>query len=283
MKRGSVWALLLCIILATVSVMPHTAWAQPRTLAQWQSTLTSSWLMTVQGETATRTLRVTGMAQKADGALVLETSYGLTSARQGPMRAEITSDQKLVFTTQADAKVVASEAANGDFVGTITFKNGMTKNVTLSKMSDSPAHAAAQPTTKVNAVANTTAEPAGAGGTKTAAADVPKAKVTLFYFGTDSCPTCRGWKSFDLPKLKETEAFKSIRYVEVQKAIPAPIPSADAFPSDLASLREVISNRFKGRVSSPMFAMVVGDEVTWAYLGAPDNKQVVDAIVAATK
>ncbi len=127
MKRGSVWALLLCIILATVSVMPHTAWAQPRTLAQWQSTLTSSWLMTVQGETATRTLRVTGMAQKADGALVLETSYGLTSARQGPMRAEITSDQKLVFTTQADAKVVASEAANGDFVGTITFKNGMTK------------------------------------------------------------------------------------------------------------------------------------------------------------
>ncbi len=52
MKRGSVWALLLCIILATVSVMPHTAWAQPRTLAQWQSTLTSSWLMTVQGETA---------------------------------------------------------------------------------------------------------------------------------------------------------------------------------------------------------------------------------------
>ena len=50
MKRGSVWALLLCIILATVSVMPHTAWAQPRTLAQWQSTLTSSWLMTVQAE-----------------------------------------------------------------------------------------------------------------------------------------------------------------------------------------------------------------------------------------
>lgn len=42
----------------------------------------------------------------------------------GPMRVEITPDSRMVFTTGADAKVVASESENGDFVRTITYRNG---------------------------------------------------------------------------------------------------------------------------------------------------------------
>lgn len=113
--------------------------------------------------------------------------------------------------------------------------------------------------------------------------DASKAPVALIYFGASNCPTCRDWKRFDLPKLKETESFKAARFVEIQKEIPAPIPSADRFPPDLAASRDAISESFKGKVGSPMFAIVVGDRVTWSYRGAPSNQQVVEALQAAMK
>jgi hypothetical protein len=110
-----------------------------------------------------------------------------------------------------------------------------------------------------------------------------KARVTLLYFGASNCPTCRDWKRFDLPKLKETEAFRSARFVEIQKEIPAPIPGADRFPPDLAASRDAVSESFKGKVGSPMFAIVSGDKVTWSYRGAPSNQQVVEALNAAQR
>ncbi len=113
--------------------------------------------------------------------------------------------------------------------------------------------------------------------------DGSKVPVTLIYFGASNCPTCRDWKRFDLPKLKETEAFKAARFLEIQKEIPAPIPGADKFPPDLAARRDAISESFKGKVGSPMFAIVVADKVTWSYRGAPSNQQVVEALQAALK
>lgn len=111
----------------------------------------------------------------------------------------------------------------------------------------------------------------------------PKEPVTLIYFGAINCPTCRDWKRFDLPKLKETESFKAARFVEIQKEIPAPIPAAEKFPPDLAARRDAISESFKGKVGSPMFVIVAGDKVTWSYRGAPSNQQVVEALQAAMK
>lgn len=113
--------------------------------------------------------------------------------------------------------------------------------------------------------------------------DASRSPVAFIYFGASNCPTCRGWKLFDLPKLKETESFKAVRFVEIQKAISAPIPSADRFPPDLAGSRDAISDSFKGKVGSPMFAIVAGDRVTWSYRGAPSNEQVVEALKAAMK
>ena len=113
--------------------------------------------------------------------------------------------------------------------------------------------------------------------------DASKAPVALIYFGASNCPTCRDWKRFDLPKLKETESFKAARFVEIQKEISAPIPSVDRFPPDLAASRDAISESFKGKVGSPMFAIVVGDRVTWSYRGAPSNQQVIEALQAAKK
>lgn len=112
--------------------------------------------------------------------------------------------------------------------------------------------------------------------------DGSKAPV-LIYFGASNCPVCRDWKRFDLPKLKETESFKAARFVEIQKEIPAPIPEADKFPPELAARRDAIAESFKGKVGSPMFAIVVGDRVTWSYRGAPSNQQVIEALQAAMK
>ena len=100
----------------------------------------------------------------------------------------------------------------------------------------------------------------------------------LIYFGATNCPVCRDWKRFELPKLKETEGFKAARFVEILKEIPAPIPPADRFPQDLAPMRDAISDRFKGKIGSPMFAIVVGDKVTWTHRGAPSSQLVADAL-----
>jgi len=109
------------------------------TLPQLQADLVSSWLVKVDGEDRTRTLRINGVEQKAADTFDLDAVYGMTDERQTKVKAEVTQlglDRKLTLTTQADSKIVTSQVPTGAFSGTIAYKNGATQGISIEKISE---------------------------------------------------------------------------------------------------------------------------------------------------
>ncbi|MFZ1627061.1 MAG: hypothetical protein WAT81_04630 [Candidatus Moraniibacteriota bacterium] len=119
------------------------------TLAQPQSNLTGSWLVTVIGEASTRTLIISSEAPTADGAL-LQAKYGMSDKGQTPISAEmrkVDGKRQLALTTQANTKIDVTEQSDGQFKGTFTLKNGTTKDVVIARIGDGELLATAKPTT----------------------------------------------------------------------------------------------------------------------------------------
>ena len=81
--------------------------------------------------------------------------------------------------------------------------------------------------------------------------------IDLVYLGAMDCPPCRGWKNFDLPKLRATKEFQHIRFTDVQKWITDPVPAEDALPLHLRTMRGEIVRVINRKNGSPMFALLV--------------------------
>jgi hypothetical protein len=92
-------------------------------------------------------------------------------------------------------------------------------------------------------------------------------RVDLVYFGTSSCPTCAGWKRFDLPKLRNSATFQKVHFTEVVKGIKSAIPSASDFPPEVAGYHDAIADSFHGAIGSPMFALLVDGKVVDSWRG----------------
>lgn len=125
---------LLRICCTFIFVAPTISYAQ-----QLQTELVSSWLVTVEGENRTRTLKITGAAQKPDGALLLEAVYGWTDGNQTPISASATQtgqEAKLQFATQSGSQITAVRTSGSSFEGTFTDKAGLVKPVKVQKLSD---------------------------------------------------------------------------------------------------------------------------------------------------
>jgi hypothetical protein len=126
----------LCLV---VLVLPGISSAQQKTIVQLQTELVSSWLVTVEGEERTRTLRISGASQKSGDELLLEAVYGWTDGNHTAISASLVQsgqDVKLLFTTQPGSKVAALQTSNGIFEGTFTATNGTIKPVKIEKVSD---------------------------------------------------------------------------------------------------------------------------------------------------
>ncbi len=124
-----------CLI---VLVLPGISSAQ-KTITQLQTELLSSWLVTVEGEDRTRTLRISGASAKSDGTLLLEAVYGWSDENQTPVTASLIQsgqDVKLLFTTQPGSKVATVQTSNETFEGTFTATNGSVSRVKIEKVSD---------------------------------------------------------------------------------------------------------------------------------------------------
>lgn len=114
------------------------AYAQP-SLTQLKGDLVSAWLVTVDGEERTRTLKVTDVGQKDAGIFSLEAVYGWTDGNQTPVRAEIYQigqERTLLLTTQPGSKIAATQKSDGNFVGTFTSTSGQTKGIRIEKVSE---------------------------------------------------------------------------------------------------------------------------------------------------
>ena len=135
MKAKQVLSVLLFAMCSAATV---ASLAQTTAAAQAPRSLVGSWLVTVEGDVATRTLIVTEEAPTHDGAH-LGAKYGMTTQGQGPISAKMlrVSDQRqLVLVTQAGTRIAATEQADGSFKGTFTLKNGGVKEVTIVGISE---------------------------------------------------------------------------------------------------------------------------------------------------
>ncbi|MFZ2652567.1 MAG: hypothetical protein WA210_20895 [Burkholderiaceae bacterium] len=130
----------LCGVLLAVffAALPIGSSAQTAARTQAQNSLVGSWLVTVQGEAATRTLIVTEEAPTSDGTL-LAAKYGMSNQGQGPIEAKMlrVGDQRqLVLVTQAGTRISATENPEGNFQGTFTLKSGGVKDLTIVRISE---------------------------------------------------------------------------------------------------------------------------------------------------
>ncbi len=124
--------------LMVVSLLGSTVHAQAKSLAKLQAELVSSWLVTVDGESRTRTLIISGVAQKSDEEFVLESVYGMSDTKQTAIKAEYrisAKDHQLILTTQADTQIVATGMPDGTYRGTFALKNGNVKDVAIRRVS----------------------------------------------------------------------------------------------------------------------------------------------------
>lgn len=135
MKTNQVLPALLFAICYVATDAPL---AQTTAVGQAQPSLVGSWLVTVEGDAATRTLIVTEEAPTSDGAL-LQAQYGMMAQGQSPISARMlrVSDQRqLVLVTQAGTRITATETSDGTFKGTFTLKNGGVKEVAIARISE---------------------------------------------------------------------------------------------------------------------------------------------------
>lgn len=126
----------LCILFL---VLPGISFSQQKTLVELQTDLVSPWLVTVEGEQRTRTLRITKTVRKSDDVLLLDAVYGWTDGNQTSISASVVQsgqNVQLLFTTQPGSKVAAVQTSSGIFEGTFTATNGTVKQVKVAKVSE---------------------------------------------------------------------------------------------------------------------------------------------------
>ena len=130
--------LLVRIVATYMFLGTAMAYAQP-SLTQLQTELISAWVVTLDGEDRTRTLKISGVEQKDAGIFPLNAVYGWSDGNQSAVRAEINQtgqERTLLITTQPGSKITATQKPDGTFVGTFVYPDGTkTKPVRLERVS----------------------------------------------------------------------------------------------------------------------------------------------------
>lgn len=132
----------LAVFLSVVSLSGACESVRPtaRTLAD---EMRASWLVNVNGEGRTRTLKISGVTPREEGVFGIDAVYGWTDGNLTHVNAEIVLTEtgiRLIFITQTDSKIVAFKKQDGLFEGSFTDKAGRTKGVTIEKLSEQAMH-----------------------------------------------------------------------------------------------------------------------------------------------
>lgn len=119
-------------------VAPVTT-AKDSGLEHLRQALTAPWVVTVEGETRQRSLRIKEVAQVSAVHFLLTASYGWLDGNMSPIHAEIFlqgDERKLNAVTAAGSTIAASLDAQGGFAGTFTPKSGAAKPVKLVRVEE---------------------------------------------------------------------------------------------------------------------------------------------------
>jgi hypothetical protein len=114
------------------------------------------------------------------------------------------------------------------------------------------------------------------------AQDKPKVDIHFVSFGGSDCPPCVAWRAVELPKLKQSPAYRHITYTHVEKVIQSQVPSRFFMPEAVKQYRDKLSTATAGRVGSAQSAILVNGEVfdVWfgSGIGADDLEKRISAI-----
>lgn len=232
--------------------------------AQASADLVALWLVTVEGDARAGILRVQGAEERPDGSVALKGRYGFADGNLGAVSAEITQapeGRKLSLTTNADSVIVAVQAADGAFSGTITYKSGVVKPVQLAKTS------AAELATLAKASPTEGSAARGPGAAKGAGA--ASSGITLVYWSSDDCPYCRSWEGSlgGYGKFREMPEYSKIKFYTVRNDSLKSGYDERHFPPELGWLwaRYQQSQRHPGR---PGWQVYVGRKLVASFQGA---------------
>ena len=106
-------------------------------------------------------------------------------------------------------------------------------------------------------------------------------RIHFVYMGGSDCPPCVYWRATELPKLKEKEIFKSIRFSYVVKLIKSTVPPSFFLPDEVKPLKEKLDTANNNTGGSPQVAVFVNGQVFDYYWGtrtADDVEQMLIAI-----
>ncbi len=264
-------------ILIKIAFVAAASWTYPARAQPINPTLAdlvNTWVVTVQGDTRQRTLKVTSVHKISADIFQADGSYGWIDANQDKVQLELTNSPiglEMRFSTPASSSLTANQQADGSFSGTIAFKDGSAKPVLLRKANENDLFAAQQP---------------AASSQKTALRPVNPSRIRFIHMGGNDCPPCVVWRGLELPKLEKSETFQQIKFSYVTKAIKSPIPSEMFLPAEVKPLKTKLEYASGGRSGSPHQVLIVNDEVYDYWFGARDAdviKAKITSIINGTK
>ena len=105
-------------------------------------------------------------------------------------------------------------------------------------------------------------------------------RILIVYMGGNDCPPCVRWRANDLPRLKTTEAFRSVAFSYVQKTIQSAVPPTMFLPDEVKPLKSQLDAASGGRGGSAQVAIVVDGQLYDYYFGVRSAEEVEQMILA---
>lgn len=112
--------------------------AQIKLLTELQTEMVSSWIVTIDGISRIRTLKIGDVTEISEGVFSLDAVFGFSDGKLVAIKAKMNqtaTERKLELTTQTGVRIVATQGPNGIFTGTFTPKGGDVKAVIIEKFS----------------------------------------------------------------------------------------------------------------------------------------------------
>ena len=112
---------------------------------------------------------------------------------------------------------------------------------------------------------------------------VHEKKIHLIWMGGNDCPPCMNWRRFELPKLKESPEFKSIKFSYIIKAIESPVPPRFFLPDDVKPYKDYLDEASSGIRGSPQAAILVDGIVYDYFYGVRSAEELERMFIAIRK
>jgi hypothetical protein len=85
----------------------------------------------------------------------------------------------------------------------------------------------------------------------------PDSIIDLVYLGGPDCSFCKRWEASELPRLRQMEEFRHIRFTQVPKRIPEAVPLPADLPIHLKPMYDQMVRQTGGRRGSPQFVLLL--------------------------